>query len=154
MNQTSGSLSSRALNWADLNKPRTEISIQKRSSSACKIACSRLYENAIKHQEYINAKMKENGIKQIDFVNRSSREIVSKMQDKRKPLYHLIERKDQQLEDIQYFLQARTNFYLIIERTKSSKSEANTERIHSFYWTKLQCSFAEESWRKWATKEY
>ena len=47
----------------------------------------------MKHHKYIDNRMKEKGTVNKSFINKNSQKIVDKMEDKRKPLYHINKRE-------------------------------------------------------------
>ena len=65
-----------------LVKQSRNCSLNKNNSSSWIVAWERLYENAKKHHEYIENKMKENKTHNINYVNKASQKIIERMEEK------------------------------------------------------------------------
>ena len=83
---------------------------------------------AVEHTQYIENKMKEKGTKDIDFVNKTSREMVEKMNEKRKPLYYIEGKKEETERKMRNWRSIRKGFEVFIERNYTSQMEKIIER--------------------------
>lgn len=82
-------------------KKTRNASLLKAHSEAVDQAWDRLYKQALKHHENVERRMHPARSQASKFVNKSSERMVSQMNDKRKPLYHIISKPESSQDQIQ-----------------------------------------------------